>query len=231
MKLHILRTAADEAFCELQTPHAALRLAGKMSQWPHVGRKFIFNLRVLLPHPQTVLVAIIQCHIPLAVTWNSEVIKNSSLFGEIARLPLITSVCTRVTLRNRTRHKDGMKHLQNKTSIKDETYSSLLLKAFLAALTGSWPATPWAAGRIGLAAACRWAPAASRSWAASAPSAPSSCCPRSSTPCYGASPCTGWRCSWLSMSVHTRDQDLDLVLCIFKHDTAPLVTKHKTHRE
>lgn len=78
----------------------------------------------------------------------------------------------------------------------------------LSVLTGSWPATLWAAGWNGPAAACRWAPAASRSWAASARWGPSSGCSHSSTPCCVASPCTGWRCSWLSMSVGRRDTAL-----------------------
>lgn len=79
-------------------------------------------------------------------------------------------------------------------------------------LTGSWPVTLWAAGWSGPAAACRWDPAASRSWAASARSGPSSGCFHSSTPCCGASPYTGWRCSWLSMSVDSRDTELSVYL-------------------
>lgn len=73
-------------------------------------------------------------------------------------------------------------------------------------LTASWPATPWATGWSGRAAACRLDPAASQSWAASARSGPSSSCSRSSTPCCGVSPCREWSCNWLSRSVDGRER-------------------------
>lgn len=84
---------------------------------------------------------------------------------------------------------------------------SIHCSSTLQLLTASLPATPSAAGWSGRAAACRWDPAASRSWAASAQSGPSSGCSRSSTPCCGASPCREWSCNWLSRSVDGRVTD------------------------